>query len=104
MKRFLVRGVMALAVLSVLWGGMAQVAPVEAGPIFLTGHDPDFHSQSGGAEGTGATNLLSVGLDFVTGGTFNLDDGNRFLWVESRIATPGGHRVGEGWGHALRRG
>lgn len=61
-----------------------------AGPIFLTGHDPDFHSQ----DSAGAANLLRVGLDFVTGGTYD-DAGSKFLWVESRIATPGGHRIGE---------
>lgn len=43
----------------------------------------------------GARNLLRSGLNFVTGGTF--DDGatTKFLWVEFRIATPGGHRIGE---------
>jgi hypothetical protein len=64
--------------------------PAMAGPIFLTGHDPDFHSQ----DSAGAANLLESGLNFVTGGTF--DDGtSKFLWVESRIATPSGHRIGE---------
>ena len=62
-----------------------------AGPIFLTGHDPDFHAQLS----AGARNLLNAGLDFVTGGTFDLDDGNKFLWVESRISPPGGHLIGE---------
>jgi len=71
------------------------VSTASAGPIFLTGHDPDFHSQSGGAEGVGARNLFGTGLNYVTGGTYNLNDGNKFLWVESRIGTPGGHRIGE---------
>ena len=62
-----------------------------AGPIFLTGHDPDFHAQGD----FGAQNLLNAGLSFVTGGTHKLDDGNKFLWVESRIPTPGGHLIGE---------
>lgn len=35
-----------------------------AGPIFLTGHDPDFHAQGS----TGAANLLKSGIAFVTGG------------------------------------
>jgi len=61
-----------------------------AGPIFLTGHDPDFHAQ----DSAGAQDLLAAGLDFVTGGTY-ADAGSKFLWVESRIATPGGHRIGE---------
>lgn len=66
-------------------------SPVLAGPIFLTGHDPDFHSQ----DNAGAANLLGTALDYVTGGTYNLSDGNKFLWVESRAGTPGGHRIGE---------
>ena len=65
-----------------------------AGPIFLTGHDPDFHSQESGADGTGAQNLLEIGLDFVTGGT-TFNTSNKFLWVESRISPPSGHLVGE---------
>ena len=70
----------------------AAPSTVHAGSIFLTGHDPDFHSQPGlGAGGT----LLSKALSFVTGGTFN--DGlaaTKFLWVESNIAAPGGHVKG----------
>ena len=72
----------------------------DGGPVFLTGHDPDFHAQFD----AGARNLLRAGLSFVTNGTYNLagdgdsdsdDDGTKFLWVESRIPTPGGHRIGE---------
>lgn len=62
-----------------------------AGPIFLTGHDPDFHAQNN----AGAANLLTIGLNFATGGTATLNDGNKFLWVESRIAPPFGHKTGE---------
>lgn len=65
---------------------------VSAGPVFLTGHDPDFHAQLS----AGAKNLLKIGLNYVTGGTAMVDDGNKFLWVESRKETvPGGHLVGE---------
>jgi cysteine-rich repeat protein len=78
----------ALAIATFLLSAAPTLA---AGPIFLTGHDPDFHAQSE----TGARNLLRVSLDFVTGGTFDLADGNKFLWVESRISPPGGHRIGE---------
>lgn len=63
-----------------------------AGAVFITGHDPDFHTQPG--LGFGDT-LLATGLSFVTGGTYN--DGNvatKFLWVESNIAAPGGHVKG----------
>jgi hypothetical protein len=64
--------------------------PAAAGPLFLTGHDPDFHAQGS----VGARNLLNVGLSFATGGTHNVA-GSKFLWVESRIAPPGGHLIGE---------
>ncbi|MBL8698075.1 MAG: hypothetical protein JNK67_06870 [Alphaproteobacteria bacterium] len=63
-----------------------------AGPVFLTGHDPDFHAQ----DSVHAQHLLSNGLSFVTGGTF--DDAapaKKFLWVESNLAPPGGFRVGK---------
>lgn len=65
-----------------------------AGNVFLTGHDPDFHSQPGAGNGD---KLLATGLSFVTGGTYN--DGaataKKFLWVESTIPVPGGHLRGE---------
>src|SRR3954464_13439089 len=70
----------------------AAPCAVHAGSVFLTGHDPDFHSQPG--LGSGDV-LLAKGLGFVTGGTFN--DGlasTKFLWVESDIAAPGGHVKG----------
>ena len=62
-----------------------------AGPVFLTGHDPDFHAQ----ESVGAKNLLREGLNFVTGGTFDDGAATKFLWVESRISPPAGHLIGE---------
>jgi len=61
-----------------------------AGPIFLTGHDPDFHAQSS----AGAQNLLTAGLNFVTGNT-TFSGSDKFLWVESRISPPSGHLIGE---------
>lgn len=62
-----------------------------AGPIFLTGHDPDFHSQGS----LGAQHLLEAGLDFVTGDTEDVL-GHKFLWVESRpVSVPGGHLIGQ---------
>ena len=72
---------------------MSMTAPMalSQGPVFLTGHDPDFHAQGS----AGARNLLNAGLGFVTNGTYNQDDGNKFLWVESRINPPGGHLIGE---------
>ncbi|MDO8477043.1 MAG: hypothetical protein Q7W02_12785 [Candidatus Rokubacteria bacterium] len=80
-----------------IWAGtiaalLLAAAPIStAGPIFLTGHDPDFHAPGS----AGAANLLRSGLSFVTGGTFDDGVATKFLWVESRIATPGGHLIGE---------
>ena len=72
----------------------AFVGAANAGPVFLTGHDPDFHAQPGAG---GGANLLRAALNFVTGGTYN--DANpatpKFLWVESSIVPPGGHLRGE---------
>jgi len=61
-----------------------------AGPVFLTGHDPDFHSQGS----VGAQNLLNAGLSFVTAGAYT-DTTKKFLWVESFLPPTSGHRVGE---------
>lgn len=83
--RTIVRGLLAPVLLSV-------AAAATAGPVFLTGHDPDFHTQPGLGAGD---KLLEVAMSFVTGGTFN--DGSaatKFLWVESAIAAPGGHVKG----------
>ena len=78
-----------LALLLSAFIGATTIA--NAGPIFLTGHDPDFHAQSGaGAGGT----LLSVGLQFATGGQA-FSGTHKFLWVESNPSTvPGGHLRG----------
>ena len=67
-------------------------AIASAGAVFLTGHDPDFHTQPGLGVGD---RLLDVGLGFVTGNTHN--DGSsaqKFLWVESNITAPAGHVKG----------
>jgi hypothetical protein len=89
-------GVMRLAssrllALAVAVIGLAAVPMgAQAGPIFLTGHDPDFHTQSGNGE-----QLLSTAMSFVTGGTYNDNViGTKFLWVESFMAAPGGHLKG----------
>lgn len=71
-------------------GALLFGSPALAGPIFLMGHDPDFHAQYS----TGARNLLRTALDYVTGGT-TYSGTERFLWVESRISPPGGHLIGE---------
>lgn len=72
--------------------GLCACGTALAGAVFLTGHDPDFHTQPGLGFGD---DLLATGLSFVTGSTYN--DGNaatKFLWVESNIAAPGGHVKG----------
>src|SRR5262245_3682620 len=62
----------------------------QAGKVFLTGHDPDFHTQSGAG-----ANLLREALNFVTNGTFDdVAPAKKFLWVESAIPIPGGHLRG----------
>ena len=74
---------------------VTAAAGVQAGPIFLTGHDPDFHAQSS----IGAQNLLRTGLNFVT--TNTVGTGQKFLWVESFLAPTAGHLVGEDGLNAL---
>ena len=84
----------AIARLSAVLALCAASGAVHAGAVFLTGHDPDFHSQPGLGNGD---SLLAKGLGFVTGGTFNDGVGStKFLWVESDIAPPGGHVKGYG--------
>lgn len=80
--------------LTILGAGLlilsTSLIPAQAGPVYITGHDPDFHAQG---QASGQTQLR-VGLNFVTGGTFD-DGGQKFLWVESRLAPPSGFRLGE---------
>lgn len=64
--------------------------PAAAGPLFLTGHDPDFHAQ----DSSHARNLLNAALGYVTGGAYT-NTAKKFLWVESFNAPTSGHRVGE---------
>lgn len=87
---------LALATVSIAFLSMGPQT-TWAGAVFLTGHDPDFHAQSS----VGAQNLLRTGLSFVTGGTFDDGAASKFLWVESRIPTPGGHLIGENGLNAL---
>ena len=77
---------------SILAWLMATTGTSNAGPIFLTGHDPDFHSQ----DSAGAANLFKAGLSFALGGTANFnDDVHKILWVESFNTVTAGHRRGE---------
>lgn len=80
----------AFAVMAALLG-VAVTGVATAGPIFLTGHDPDFHAQGS----LGARNLLTSALNYVTGNT-TFSGTDKFLWVESRPSSvPGGHLIGE---------
>ena len=60
-----------------------------AGPIFLTGHDPDFHSQGQ----PDAAEFFTTALNYVMNGTLN-DNVHKLLWVESKIAPNSGHVTG----------
>ena len=69
----------------------AGLGAASAGPVFLTGHDPDFHTQAGAG-----ANLLRTGLSFALGGPANFNDNiHKFLWVESFLPVTGGHLRGE---------
>jgi hypothetical protein len=59
------------------------------GPIFLTGHDPDFHSQGQ----PDAAEFFTTALNYVMNGTLN-DNVHKLLWVESKIAPNSGHVTG----------
>ena len=68
--------------------GLASAA--WAGPVLLTGHDPDFHAQSQQS----GKDQLNIYLNYVTGGSYNSGT-TKFLFVESNIAPPAGFLVGE---------
>jgi hypothetical protein len=77
-------GLFGVAAALLLTAGTAS-----AGPVFLTGHDPDFHAQ----DSAGAQVLLKTALSFVTGNT-EYTPGNKFLYVQSDVPPPGGFRDG----------
>src|SRR5438552_12554608 len=66
------------------------VGTASAGPVLLTGHDPDFHAQ---VQQSGV-DQLNIYLNFVTGGTYNTG-AEKFLFVESNLPPTAGHFVGE---------
>jgi hypothetical protein len=69
---------------------LAAAGTAHAGPVFITGHDLDFHSQPGAGLGG---NLLSAGINYATSGN-TATFGGKFLWVESKGGIPGGHLRG----------
>jgi hypothetical protein len=82
-----------LAISVIALCGLCAAPVAQAGSIFLTGHDPDFHAFVGGNV-TGARNINTTAIDFISDPTFNSFSAagvNRFLFVESMIAPPGGH-------------
>jgi hypothetical protein len=70
---------------------LASVAPsaTATGPggVFVTGHDPDFHTLAGG-NSPGARNIIRRAVEFVTGG----HPSPHILLVSSAITPPAGHR------------
>lgn len=70
-----------------------------AGTIVLTGHDPDFHADAGtAAQRQAAININNAFVDYILDPLFNpivASGTSKFLFVESFISPPGGHRVGE---------
>src|SRR2546423_1598098 len=69
----------------------------EAGLIFLTGHDPDFHALLGG-NALGAQHINQAAINFITDSSFNpyTVSAPKFLFVESSITPPPGHVDGIG--------
>ncbi len=89
-KRFL-----RVAVAAALAGATLSA---QAAAIFLTGHDPDFHALVGG-NAAGAQHINQTAISFVTSAannSFTAAGVNKFLFVESSIAPPGGHVDGLG--------
>jgi hypothetical protein len=94
MPRFIINFVLA----GLLFGAASTAS---AGSIFLTGHDPDFHASN--AAGTaidsiGAVHINQVAINFILDPTYNsvaLGGVTKFLFVESSISPPAGHRTGK---------
>lgn len=97
MNRLLKNTLLPIFALSIIISAQA----VSAASIFLTGHDPDFHASN--AAGTavdsqGAVNINNAAIDFILDPAFNLIAAggvSKFLFVESSMTPPGGHRVGK---------
>jgi len=69
-----------------LFVGLSVAQPAMAGSIFVTGHDPLWHSNFGG-NAVGAKNLATAGIDFARNGS-----ALPFLFIESKsVPVPGGN-------------
>jgi hypothetical protein len=80
--------------------GLGFAQPASAGSIFLTGHDPDFHAaiNSTTVDSIGAVHINQIAIDFIMDPAFNTFASGgvtKFLFVESAISLPGGHRIGK---------
>ena len=76
--------------------GSSPDAYAVVGSFFLTGHDPDFHAFLG-SNAVGAQNIITSAVAFTTDPAFNTFSNagvDKFLYVESKIAAPGGHTNG----------
>ena len=97
MNRLLAKTLLALFTLA-----LALLAnPASAASVFLTGHDPDFHAATPNGlaiDSQGAVNINNAAIGFIMDPIFNLSvagGATKFLFVESSISPPGGHRVGK---------
>ncbi|PWU21513.1 MAG: hypothetical protein C5B50_01585 [Verrucomicrobia bacterium] len=64
------------------------------GRIYLTGHDPDFHANSGntGNNFTGAQHINQAAISYIMNNPYvNVYGLHKFLFVESSITPPSGH-------------
>lgn len=85
MKKILLAG---LATGLIVFG---MVGMANAGSIFLTGHDADFHAVLGNT--TGARNIIRSAVNFIRDSSYNtkVTSSSKILFVDSNIAPPGGH-------------
>jgi hypothetical protein len=83
---------MAVAAGAIILGSLGRA---EAGAIFLTGHDPDFHA-SLGANAAGAQTINQAAIGFILDPSFNpfVSTAPKFLFVQSNIPVPAGHTNG----------
>jgi PEP-CTERM motif len=84
----------ALACIAVLATLLVGAVRAEAGAIFLTGHDPDFHAVLGGNT-TGARAINTTAIEYIMDPLFNPYGSLPFIFVESNLPPPGGHTFGE---------
>jgi hypothetical protein len=98
--RFFEENIMALSRLSTVLKQLGQIAAAaalcgtcQAGAIFLTGHDPDFHAYYLGGNLAGAQNINRDAIGYVMDPLFNsfVSAAPKFLFVEASIPAPLGH-------------